>query len=99
MTTWLASLTFSRTQMKWSDSSVRVFIKSIGGQWGRPRIFIVEDTDLERDGGRLDANSRKLKVFTERDGFGDIHDQEIVVTARREMNPSQICPAAGRWAE
>ena len=26
MTTWLASLTFSRTQMKWSDSSVNVCV-------------------------------------------------------------------------
>lgn len=27
MTTWFCSLTFSLTQMKWSDSSVRVYEK------------------------------------------------------------------------
>ncbi len=56
MTTWLASLTFSRTQMKWSDSNVRVycapskmsFMPRTHGQW--------EETDLEGDGRGLDTN-------------------------------------------
>ena len=37
-------------------------------------------------------------MFTERDGFGDIHGWELIVGARARSNPSQICPAAGRGA-
>ena len=41
ITTWLASLTFSRTQMKWSDSNVKVCTGKYG-QRERPRC---EDGD------------------------------------------------------
>lgn len=75
MTTWLASLTFSRTQMKWSDSNVRVYIEdTAGSHQDNVGKLAIEETNLKRNGGRLDANGRELKMFTERDGLGDIHD-------------------------
>lgn len=61
--------------MKWSDSNVRVYIEdTAGSHQDNVGKLAIEETNLKRNGGRLDANGRELKMFTERDGLGDIHD-------------------------
>lgn len=61
--------------MKWSDSNVRVCVEDMAGSHqGNVGKLGTEETNLKRNRGRLDTNGRELKMFTERDGLGDIHD-------------------------
>lgn len=54
---------------------MRVYIEdTAGSHQDNVGKLAIEETNLKRNGGRLDANGRELKMFTERDGLGDIHD-------------------------
>jgi hypothetical protein len=68
MTTWFCSPTFSRTQMKWSDSRVSVCHQVSTNGWKREQRWC-GCTDLERNGGGLHAQAGELEVLIENDGF------------------------------
>lgn len=69
MTTWFCSLTFSRTQMKWSDSRVSVCRQQVLTGGRKPRRGWYGCTNLERDGSGLYAQAGELEVLIENDGF------------------------------
>lgn len=69
MTTWFCSLTFSRTQMKWSDSRVSVCHQQVSANRCKPEQKRYSCTDLERDGSGLHAQAGELEVLIENDGF------------------------------
>ena len=97
MTTWLASLTFSRTQMKWSDSNVRVYRKRHAqGEKGCMNARTLEGNEPGRRWRRVGSRGQRA---------GDVHRTRwalrypwcVEVVRWDTSNPSQFYPAAGRW--
>jgi hypothetical protein len=74
MTTWFCSLTFSRTQMKRSDSNVNVYVCGAVSHCCETRRM-TRRTHSEGNGSGLDADARELKVLAERNRLLCVHSE------------------------